>query len=123
MKTIFMKRADWEKWDAALRSGEYKQGRCRLKDGDRYCCLGVLQHCLTGEVEKDTYSEVFPPPTYGWLKEHKIQFTGGVKLETRNPYLPKLKATASNANDGDKTFIEIADAIKDCVEFIDEEEK
>jgi hypothetical protein len=29
------------KWCAALRSGEYKQGRHGLRDGDRYCCLGV----------------------------------------------------------------------------------
>jgi len=29
-------------WVAALRSGEYKQGRHRLRDGDRFCCLGVL---------------------------------------------------------------------------------
>src|SRR3954466_4218538 len=36
-----------EKWVAALRSGEYKQGRSYLHsqnpDGeDRFCCLGVL---------------------------------------------------------------------------------
>lgn len=30
------------KWVAALRSGEYKQGRNRLKWAGRYCCLGVL---------------------------------------------------------------------------------
>lgn len=26
---------------AALRSGKYKQARHRLRDGDRFCCLGV----------------------------------------------------------------------------------
>lgn len=31
-----------EKWVKALRSGRYKQGRGRLKRGDKYCCLGVL---------------------------------------------------------------------------------
>lgn len=30
-----------EKWIAALRSGEYKQGEGSLFDGDSYCCLGV----------------------------------------------------------------------------------
>jgi hypothetical protein len=29
-------------WVAALRSGEYKQGREALMRGDKYCCLGVL---------------------------------------------------------------------------------
>lgn len=28
-------------WVAALRSGNYKQGRSRLRRGDEYCCLGV----------------------------------------------------------------------------------
>lgn len=30
------------KWVAALRSGEYEQGRGRLKTGNAFCCLGVL---------------------------------------------------------------------------------
>lgn len=30
------------KWVDALRSGEYKQTRGRLRSGDRFCCLGVL---------------------------------------------------------------------------------
>lgn len=30
-----------EKWVAALRSGEYKQGTGYLKNGNCYCCLGV----------------------------------------------------------------------------------
>lgn len=31
-----------EAWVAALRSGEYKQAQGQLRDGDRFCCLGVL---------------------------------------------------------------------------------
>jgi hypothetical protein len=30
------------RWVAALRSGEFKQTRGRLKMGNSYCCLGVL---------------------------------------------------------------------------------
>ena len=29
-------------WVDELRSGKYKQGRTRLKQGDKFCCLGVL---------------------------------------------------------------------------------
>jgi hypothetical protein len=29
-------------WVEALRSGEYEQARGRLRNGDGYCCLGVL---------------------------------------------------------------------------------
>jgi hypothetical protein len=31
-----------QKWIKALRSRKYKQGRGRLRMGDKYCCLGVL---------------------------------------------------------------------------------
>lgn len=30
-----------KKWVAALRSGEYQQGRNSLREGDCFCCLGV----------------------------------------------------------------------------------
>lgn len=37
-------------WVAALRSGEYKQGRNRLCHRGRMCCLGVLYDaCVDGE--------------------------------------------------------------------------
>lgn len=36
------------KWVEALRSGEYQQGKKRLKHMGRYCCLGVLAH-VAGE--------------------------------------------------------------------------
>lgn len=36
-----------EKWAAALESGEYEQGRGKLRDNDdRMCCLGVLCHLV-----------------------------------------------------------------------------
>ena len=43
-----------EKWVAALRSGEYKQGRKLLMSDfardRRYCCLGVL--CVVGGIDE-----------------------------------------------------------------------
>lgn len=50
------------KWVAALRSGEYKQGREALRIGDRFCCLGVLcdLHAKdTGEQWKKYYEDEF----------------------------------------------------------------
>lgn len=29
-------------WIEALRSGKYEQGKGSLRDGDKFCCLGVL---------------------------------------------------------------------------------
>ena len=39
-----------ERWLIALRSGNYQQGKGQLKDGDRYCCLGVLCDIVKDEV-------------------------------------------------------------------------
>jgi hypothetical protein len=36
------------RWVAALRSGEYEQGRRQLRAGDTYCCLGVL--CVVASI-------------------------------------------------------------------------
>lgn len=47
-----------EKWVAALRSGDYKQGRGRLQNEDGFCCLGVL--CDVAAKEE--------PLTYKWEK-------------------------------------------------------
>lgn len=56
-----------EKWVAALRSGEYKQGRGTLKYTDRddnaaYCCLGVL--CEVA-VKEGVLSSPTTPAMYG----------------------------------------------------------
>lgn len=31
-----------KEWVESLESGRYEQGQNRLRDGDQYCCLGVL---------------------------------------------------------------------------------
>ena len=58
MQTIFASPEVIEKWCAALRSGEYQKGVGRLQDDKgNYCCLGVLQMILSGEVERDPETE------------------------------------------------------------------
>ena len=37
-----MNKAIKKQWIKALRSGEYKQNQGALRDGDSFCCLGVL---------------------------------------------------------------------------------
>lgn len=55
-----------QQWVAALRSGDYQQGRtrlCSIQDGERfYCCLGVACDLYQREV--------------GGLEEHIIKFPG-----------------------------------------------
>jgi hypothetical protein len=38
------------RWLAALRSGDYRQSQYRLREGDAYCCLGVLCDLVRREV-------------------------------------------------------------------------
>jgi len=48
-----------EQWCKALRSGEYEQGKCQLRQGEGFCCLGVLCDLAVkaglGEWNKGTY--------------------------------------------------------------------
>ena len=46
------------KWVKALRSGEYAQGTGQLRDGDSYCCLGVL--CEIAKVRFLSSGEYLP---------------------------------------------------------------
>ena len=41
-----------KKWIAALRSGEFEPGKGVLRDGDKFCCLGVA--C---EIFRETHPE------------------------------------------------------------------
>lgn len=42
------------KWLEALRSGKYEQGKHYLKEGGKYCCLGVL--CEVAGLESELNS-------------------------------------------------------------------
>lgn len=94
------------KWLEALRSGKYKQGRGRLRQGDEFCCLGVLCDISglgewIGEVETKGYS-FKEDIRYGTLPRHMV---------------PELSCKTSNSltgmNDSGKSFAEIADYIEE----------
>ncbi len=89
IKTIRMPKESWDKWEAALLSGEYKQGRRFLYDKETggYCCLGVLQHCLTGEVETNDIGGSFALPSEEWLREQGISFSDSEGIESPVPYV------------------------------------
>ena len=99
------------KWVAALRSGEYKQGRVYLHDDDRYCCLGVLcaiapatvnvKRNVDGLVVGQTLISQQPVMTWADVVEHG----GDVEIDGRFGPL-------TWHNDHGRTFAEIADAIE-----------
>lgn len=112
------------KWVAALRSGEFRQGRNRLfnagdylaEEPESYCCLGVVCEIMEreGTVEPDPHDgrhwrerAVLPQSAMKWL---------GVMLD--NPIIgvdPKHGGAlnAATANDHyDWTFDQIADQVE-----------
>lgn len=109
-------------WIAALRSGEYKQGREMLSDGDSYCCLGVLceiaiQHGVGIEKvarlgERVRYNgelSVAPKEAVKWVGLHAKNGKVNSKLtDSRLHGGGELSA----ANDRGATFAEIADFIE-----------
>ena len=109
--------ATWKaKWVAALRSGEYKQGRGRLRsEDDEYCCLGVLCEIAAqvGVIERAA-----PPPNTssvawrygGWHDYLPMSLADVVRLDTYNPTIEDVQLT--NMNDEGKSFLEIADLIE-----------
>ena len=103
-------------WCAALRSGDYPQGKQQLRAPGGYCCLGVLS-------ELAVKAEALGPPVYD--AEHEWWTYNG-----RNNYLPEAVMEWSGLgdcnpevwfrgeftwlakiNDGGATFAEIADLI------------
>lgn len=116
MKHIKMPRELADKWLKALRGGKYKQGFNKLhtrghrRDGDTYCCLGVLQMVADGKTESHIL------PTIKWLKNHEIVFLEEWGDEGRDPFLSGLGDYASKCNDSGLSFEFIADAIEDEIE-------
>lgn len=101
-------------WIKALRSGNYKQGRSHLHQGDNYCCLGVACELsglgnwtvsAWGEGVLDYFGDhgMMPEPVMEWLGLRG-------KLGSYGP--PDKKLYLADHNDNGKTFAEIADIIE-----------
>ena len=94
-------------WVAALRSEDYKQGKGRLRNGDEYCCLGVLCELLNiskqnlGNNYSYDYQHVFLP-----IRAMRM---AGMKSDDGN--YRKVMSLA-NQNDQGRSFKEIADIIE-----------
>lgn len=104
------------RWVAALRSGEYKQAKGRLRTADNsFCCLGVLcnlhaqahpeiaakQQSATRYMGDD---DIPPRPVVRWAGLAD-QWGGNVRIGGKSGELTRH-------NDNGRTFAEIADAIE-----------
>ena len=109
-----MNHAIAKQWVAALRSGQYKQTKNTLRDGDSFCCLGILcnLHAIEHpeiarkEVDSNTYlgsNAVLPLEVSLWAE---VNSSNGKILDGENlAYL----------NDSGCTFDNIAGVIENNV--------
>lgn len=108
-----------QKWVAALRSGEYKQGAGYLKNSKgEYCCLGVL--CDVAKKEGQKVVEKYLPSLHTYTFDESKAFlpmsvADWAQLSTEAPYvlvgggMDRL----DHLNDsGDFSFDQIADLIE-----------
>ena len=86
-----------DRWVAALRSGEYKQGKSALRRDGKYCCLGVLR-------------EIIHPGCHA-SKWNKGQYLSTVALRSVR-FGERIQITLGEMNDHGSTFSEIADYIE-----------
>ena len=131
-----------QKWLNALRSGEYPQARKSLRNGNGFCCLGVLCDIYSKETNKswtryDADREVYVPfdelrdkveDLYDYLhmdEEHEILpqsvmnwaglESGSPEVEVNNDEfdgIGSLKIELVSLNDEGGTFARIADLIE-----------
>lgn len=118
-------------WLAALRSGDYKQGKHVLRAGDKFCCLGVLCDLAfkAGRVETrqldDVVNEDGEPVTTGYVDTNGMIRSGVLPqsvvdwagLNDSNPAVvvdPEsgYKSRLSSLNDAGRPFTKIADYIE-----------
>ena len=97
-------------WLTALRSGDYQQGQGYLRQGDHYCCLGVL--C-------DLYGKAVGPEWEGGLQKdirsicgHETTLPLKVQEWAGIPGKPNPLDLAA-MNDSGATFEELANIIEE----------
>lgn len=95
-----------KKWVAALRSGEYTQGRGMLCRDDHYCCLGVA--CEVYKKDGGTLQEDWTERAVLMLQTEPVRLWLGLASENGRIGNDSL----AHFNDSGKTFAEIAGLIE-----------
>lgn len=111
-----------QKWVAALRSGNYRQGKGKLRThDDRFCCLGVLcdiaerEGIVVAERDED-FAERYPELNVDWdyddtETELPLSIVNWADLPDRNPMLATDSCIQLN-DEMEFTFDQIADEIE-----------
>lgn len=122
MKTKRMNKVVKAKWLKALRSGKYKQARYKLKDRNKFCCLGVLTDLWRHEIKPDWDSGIDVPCISGEdtvLPGQVVEWAGlseddpQVRIKGKRTALSSLNDDGYEANDYRPcNFKHIADIIE-----------
>ena len=106
-----------KKWTAALRSGEYQQGKGFLHDraSNSYCCLGVLYKVCGCSVPDDKDPGITQLPPKAWAQAHGVESFNSERDTFFNPKLEHLMP-ASECNDTHCDFHRIADMLEKYAE-------
>lgn len=120
--------AEWKaKWVAALNSGDYTQGYCRLSNDDNtFCCLGVLCDIVQKEYPDKLVWETNPNETYRRIKDVNNDVDAGhlpplvvmdiVGLPTENPDVlinGRMHSMGHHNDHGGASFTQLAAAIEE----------
>ena len=100
-----------EKWVAALRSGQFQQGTRYLRIKDKYCCLGVLIHCVYGDkglVNPDPRG-IFSTAGHANRSTIPVDMCEDIEIEH------SVALSLAGMNDSGKSFEEIAVFIEDNI--------
>lgn len=87
------------KWVKALRSGKYKQGSEALRNGDTYCCLGVLCDVIDPSGWKDKSLGFYYDEKCDVLPQTVCDMAG---IEESNPIVGGKGLGLAEYNDGDE---------------------
>jgi len=111
-----MKKAIKKRWLKALRSGKYKQGTGWLRNGEEYCCLGVLCD-IYGKEKWETHAT---NSFYSFLGstctmvQKVLNWSGLTRANGDNVKLKNGDIVClSSLNDNGLTFEQIADLIEE----------
>ena len=108
-----MNREVKQKWLNALRSGEYIQGKSKLKDGNTFCCLGVLTDLYIKEHKNCYWKD--DPFIDGEIEENNVLCAKVKKwagLSGSNPIIKNKGMCIAQLNDEGYSFSKIADLIE-----------
>ncbi len=107
-----------QRWIAALRSGNYEQGRQVLRSNeDKYCCLGVLADIINPQAWEAKLVDNGNPYIdaefgYYW-NPSRIDTKWSHKYLVDEDIPKELQGTLTRKNDGELlNFLEIADYIE-----------